>query len=247
MATAISKLSPEKMQKLARMELSGVPRKQTAMAMGVSESRISQLIATDEYQEQSEAIAQAKFQENELVNKGWDSVEAMGLKNVITALQNDPDPDFSLRASVVANKATRRGSQHQNNPIAQAAGAKAVIHLNTKFVQNLQQNSFNVVERKNELADKQKDTNFLGARGVQDLLQAEIVHEESTVEESSEAQTRSFGIDGRILDNSEASTSIAEPDDLLQGFKMGMRSMKEEMNIEFCPTQLKDPLTPSPT
>lgn len=178
MATAISKLSPEKMQKLARMELGGVPRKQTAMAMGVSEGRISQLIATEEYQEQAEAIAQAKFQENELVNKGWDSVEAMGLKNVVTALQNDPDPDFALRAAVVANKASRRGSQHQNNPIAQAAGAKAVIHLNANFVDKLQQNTFNITERKNELAENQKDSNFLGARNVQELLQAEIVQED---------------------------------------------------------------------
>ncbi|PNX50666.1 MAG: hypothetical protein BV456_05945 [Thermoplasmata archaeon M8B2D] len=163
-------LAKDKMLKLARMELHGVPRKQTAMAMGLSEGRISQIMETAEYASAAEIIAAENFDKNEMINKGWDGIEALGIRKVVEVLQNDPDPDFALRAATLANKASRRGGFSQN-PISQNVGVRAIINLNANFVEKLQQNFEITKDRTSILVEKQKDSNFLGAKAVQELLQ----------------------------------------------------------------------------
>lgn len=157
------------LEKIAKMVMVNVPQNQIAAACGVSEGRVSQLIATQEYKAIEQEVAVAKFEESELINQGWDSVEALGVKGTIIALQNNPEPDFSLRAAVVANKAIRRGT-FNNNPIPQSAGVRAVIHLNPTFVGKLQQNFEISAERVNGLAEKPKDSDFMPAQDVHDLL-----------------------------------------------------------------------------
>lgn len=169
MATETGALTQEKMLKLARMELHGVPRKQTSMAMGLGESRITQLMETDEYKTAAEQIAGENFAQNELINKGWDGIEALGIRRVVETLQADPDPDFALRAASIANKAARRGGFAQN-PISANVGVRAIINLNSTFVEKLQQN-FEITKNKTSvLVEKQKDSDFMGAQAVQELL-----------------------------------------------------------------------------
>jgi len=173
-------LTEKKMLKLARMELHGVPRKQTAMAMALSEGRITQLMETVEYQSAAEIIAAENFDQNELINKGWDGIEALGIKRTVEALQADPDPEFALRAAVFANKAARRGGFAQN-PISQNVGVRAIINLNSTFVEKLQQNFEITKDRTSILIEKQKDSDFLGAKAVQDLLQMKPKESENPV------------------------------------------------------------------
>ena len=157
-------------EKIAKMVMVNVPQNQIASACGVSESRISQLMSTQEYKEIEQSIAVLKFQEDELINQGWDGVEALGVKSVLVALKNNPEPDFALRAAVMANKAVRRGN-FRNQPInAQSAGVRAVIHLNPVFVDKLNQ-SFNISENQGEkLIEKPKDSDFMPAADVHNLL-----------------------------------------------------------------------------
>ncbi|HFD32046.1 MAG TPA: hypothetical protein ENJ28_04960 [Gammaproteobacteria bacterium] len=157
------------LEKIAKMVIANVPQNQIASACNVSEGAISQIINTEDYKKIEQVIAVAKFEESQLINQGWDSVEALGVKTTIMALQNNPEPDFALRAAVVANKAIRRGT-HANNPIPQSAGVRAVIHLNPTFVNKLQQN-FEISEDKAQaLAEKPKDSDFLPASEVHNLL-----------------------------------------------------------------------------
>lgn len=157
------------LEKIAKMRVVSVPQNQIAAACGLSESRISQITSSDEYKLIEQKIAVTKFEETEMLNQGWDSVEAMGIQKVLTHLQNNPEPDFALRAASLANKAVRRGT-HQNNPIAQSAGVRAVIHLNPVFADKLQQN-FIVSENKlNQLTEKPKASDFMPASDVHDLL-----------------------------------------------------------------------------
>lgn len=157
------------LEKIAKMVIANVPQNQIASACNVSEGAISQIINTENYKKIEQVIAVAKFEESQLINQGWDSVEALGVKTTILALQNNPEPDFALRAAVVANKAIRRGT-HANNPIPQSAGVRAVIHLNPTFVDKLQQN-FEISEDKAQaLAEKPKDSDFLPASEVHNLL-----------------------------------------------------------------------------
>ena len=165
----IAKMETKHVEKIAKMVMANVPQNQIASACGVSEGRISQLMETNEYKCIEQELAVLKFEESQMINQGWDSVEALGVKSTIVALRNNPDPEFALKAAVVANKAIRRGT-FNNNPIPQSAGVRAVIHLNPVFVDKLQQN-FEVSEQKmNSLTEKPKDSDFLPAADVHNLL-----------------------------------------------------------------------------
>jgi len=157
------------LEKIAKMVLVSVPQNQIAAACGISESRISQIVSLPEYKLIEQEVAIQKFEESDLINQGWDSVEALGVKHTIIALNNNPEPEFALKAAIVANKAVRRGSFSQN-PIPQSAGIRAVIHLNPVFVGKLQQTFEVSAERIEKLVEKPKDSDFMPAKEVHDLL-----------------------------------------------------------------------------
>lgn len=158
------------LEKVAKLALLNISQKQIAAACNLSESRLSEIMQMQKYREIAETIALKKFEEQQMLNKGWDSIEALGMKRVIAALQQDPDPEFALKASVVANKAVRRGT-FQNEPIKPSdAGVRAVIHLNPTFVDKLQQNFQISTEKNAELAENPKASDFMPAKSVHDLL-----------------------------------------------------------------------------
>ena len=156
-------------EKIAKMVIAQVPQNQIASACGVSEGLISQVMQTNQYKEIEQTIAVQKFQESELINQGWDGIEARGIKRVLEELQLNPDPEFALKSAVVANKAIRRGT-HGQNPIPESTGVRAVIHLNPIFAEKLQQNFFISDEKNKQLIENPKDSDFMPAKDVHDLL-----------------------------------------------------------------------------
>lgn len=162
----------DKIEKLARMEAAGIPHKQIALATNLSESRISQIFATNEFKIAVEKVAVENFEEQELINQGWDGVEALGITKVVSALQNDPDPDFALRAAAVANKAARRGN-YRNNPIAQQAGVRTIINLNNTFIEKLQANTEIGADKVKTLINEKKSSDFMNPAEVQKMLKIE--------------------------------------------------------------------------
>jgi hypothetical protein len=127
------------LEKLASMYAMEVPQKQMAMAVGLSEGRISQIVATAVFQEKVSAIVAQRFEDNKILNEGWDGVEAQALSIVSANLQWNKDPDFALRAASLANKAVRRGQFAQPSaPIGTVSGARVVIQLGGAFVAKLQ-------------------------------------------------------------------------------------------------------------
>ena len=167
----LSALAPSRMMKLARLELSGISRKQIASIMGISESRISQILVTEEYKEEEGKIVSENVRQADLLDKGWDSIEAMSVKNVIQELQTNCDPEFSLKAATFANKAIRRKAVNSPNAIVQNAGMRAVIELNLNFATKLSSGEHQVEKKKENLfLDSKKDSDFLPASKVQNLL-----------------------------------------------------------------------------
>lgn len=161
------------LEKIAQMVLYEVPNHQIAAACGVSDGRISQIVATDEFKAVQETLATAHFEEQQLLNEGWDAVEQMSIAHVVTAMQHNPDPEFALRVAAVANKATRRGAINHNPIGAGSAGVRAIIQLNANFVENLQQN-FEVKDertaRREDMHKDKKQVNMLGISAVEKLL-----------------------------------------------------------------------------
>lgn len=132
-------LERAKLEKMARMVLFDVPEEQIAKAVGVPE--IADALESKEFKDILSGISTEYFEQNQQLNDGWNSIEALALGTIVDTLVWSKDPDFALRAAAVANKAHRRGDVSQQ-PINGQAGARAVINLTANFIQKLQQ--FNV-------------------------------------------------------------------------------------------------------
>jgi hypothetical protein len=155
-------------ERIARMHLMEVPLKQIAAVCNLSESRISQIIESDEnYAGVQSEIAASVIESQGILNQSWDMVESLGVNAVFEALRHNPDPDFALRAAAIANRANRRGG-NQAIPVGQA-GVRAVITLNATFAERLQQNFQVNTGSMAELPEK-KATNFLSSGSVEKLL-----------------------------------------------------------------------------
>jgi hypothetical protein len=160
------------LEKVAKMVLYEVPNHQIAAACGMSESALSQLIATDEFRQQLELTATSHFQEQEVMNQGWDSIEQLALGHLVEAMQTRPDAEFSLKVAAVANKAHRRGNLN-HTPIQGNAGVRTVIQLNAQFVDKLQQN-FQITDQRSaqreSRGDDRRQVNMMGISAVEKLL-----------------------------------------------------------------------------
>lgn len=126
------------LDKIARLTAMNVPTEQIAQACGITKGRVSQLTATEEFNEVLLQYYNEDFEQQDTLNRGWDAVEEEALGTVLETLQHNPDPDFALRAATMANKAQRRGGVNGNQPINGNASASAVINLNQVFVDKLQ-------------------------------------------------------------------------------------------------------------
>lgn len=155
-------------EKLARMDHAGIAHIDIANAFGVSEGRISQIFATPEYKAALSSVQMQDFDKIDVLNRGWDSVEDLGVAKIIEVLQSPfVDEDYALKAAALANKALRRG-KGLNNPLQVPSGQQTVVTLHATFVNQLQE-SFVVEPRKVEELAK-KDTNILNVQGVKSLL-----------------------------------------------------------------------------
>ncbi len=163
-------LNAAKLEKIARMALFDVPEAQIAKAVGVSD--IAEYIESQEYKDVLARISTEYFEQNQQLNDGWNSIEALALTAVIDNLTWSKDPDFALRAAGMANKANRRGDVTQQ-PINGQAGARAVFHLTQNFIQKLQNfgnegKGSNGVEIENKPAHK--DTDYMVPEKVEKLF-----------------------------------------------------------------------------
>ena len=127
-------------EKIAKMELMGVPRSQICEAVNLSEGRLSQIINSEPaYQRVAQQLSIEEFDKLDTLNSGWDMVESLSVAQIVQSLQLSHDPDFALRAATLANKAQRRGAY--NKPIgANGVGGQTVrLSLNANFVEKLNQ------------------------------------------------------------------------------------------------------------
>lgn len=146
----------------------GVPHSQVAAATGLSEVEISEVSESPDFQQVLAEKASAQHTKYATLNDGWDMMENLSMNTVLTHLQMSPDPDFALKAAVMANKAQRRGQYNPGNVIPGQAGVRAVINLSANFINQLQ-NNFKITQTKpSELV--KKDSNFLAPKAVSSLL-----------------------------------------------------------------------------
>lgn len=160
----------EKMLKLARMVEQGVAEKELAIIFNTSEASLVKVFGTQGYADALAHVSEEAFTRRDVLNRGWDGIEEHALGHVYAHLTGPvPDPDYALRAAMVANKAARRG-KHINEPIAVQPNMQSVIQLNATYVGKLEQN-FHVAPRPPAAMEK-AETNMLSVQGVKTLLGA---------------------------------------------------------------------------
>lgn len=158
----------ERMLKLARMVDQGVPEKELANIFGASEEQIAATLASVDYANALAHVREETYDKQELLNKGWDGVEEFAVSTVLGHLQGPtPDPDYALKAAMIANKAVRKG-KHTNEPIIVQPNMQSVIQLNATYVNKLEQ-TFNIEKREVKTMEL-KQTNMLSVKGVKSLL-----------------------------------------------------------------------------
>jgi len=168
----------DKFEKIANLLILEVPESQIAAAVGFSVGRISQLKEDPKFKEFFAGKIAAHYEQHKEVNDGWDAVERDALSVVVTALQWSKDPDFALKAAMIANKAQRRGQAAANRPINNDLGARVVLNLNQTFVNQIQSGERQVQKQIEgysiELDEKGKHEEVLTPVAVEKLLGTKI-------------------------------------------------------------------------
>lgn len=113
---------------------SGVSPAQTALALGVSESLISQFMSEEEF---STAVVQKRYEKlakYDKIDSVYDDIEAKLLEKLKDCLVFMTDSNKILRAIQVINGAKRRGSVESATPIQHQE--IVTINMPTKIVNN---------------------------------------------------------------------------------------------------------------
>lgn len=127
-------------EKIANLDVMGVPEGQIAKACGLTPGRVSQIMATDRYIEHFASVNSQELEQRRTLAQGFGAIEEEATNVVLLALQNGADADFALRALKVANSANRNPASfaHAGNTLHPQPG-HANIKLPTAYIEKLQQ------------------------------------------------------------------------------------------------------------
>lgn len=160
-------IKDELYERIAKLLAMDVDQKQIGKALGLSESRISQLVDSDEIQSRVAEIRNDDFEQADLMNRGWDTVEEESLGVVLDYLNHNPDPEFALKAAAQANKASRRHNHHGQPRLNGGTNANAVINLSVAFINKLE----SMRTGPKEIAREAKRVDAMRAGQVETVLQ----------------------------------------------------------------------------
>lgn len=141
MANEISKETMEQHKRIAKLMVAGVSQTQIAQAVNLTDGRISQLLSDEAFLQTLELVAAEKAEQHTEIANGWDSIEAKALEIVKDNLKWNKNPDFALKAAMVANRAARRNNMphpSQNIPLEPGkAGPRVVINLGNQYLMQI--------------------------------------------------------------------------------------------------------------
>ena len=118
-------LEEQVLDKIARLTYAGVLDVEIANVVNLSAGRISQIKEEDGYKAHYSKVVSEKFTDRQDTDDSWDKIEKLATKRIADHLAWAQDPDYALRAAMVANKAQRRNVL--NTPISADAGARVII------------------------------------------------------------------------------------------------------------------------
>lgn len=164
-------LSPEQQQldKIARLTYAQVSDVEIGNVVNLTAARISQIKEGEDYKTWYSTIVSEKANDRQETDDSWDKIERLATGRIANHLTWSQDPDYALRAALVANKAQRRNVL--NTPISADAGARTIIQLGGNYITKLQVSNGDgpTVINEPKLQD-QKQTDIANPKRVEELL-----------------------------------------------------------------------------
>lgn len=127
-----------------KFKVAGAPKVAIMEALGISEDKFDRLNAKQEVKQAVLVSETQRLETGAIMDSGWDVIENQAMAIVLEAVREARDPEFSLRAAAVANKAIRR-RREDAKLLAQTQPGEyknvnniAVINLPKMFVNSLQ-------------------------------------------------------------------------------------------------------------
>lgn len=131
-------------EQIAHLVLCETPQNHIAKVVGLSDSRVSEILDEEEYKLAEQDVAAKSYQQATEVNERWDNLQNMALTNLEATMKYNRDPDLNLRIALAANKADRRRANV--SPIQSASvGMRAQLTLPTVMVQMIMQGNGGVI------------------------------------------------------------------------------------------------------
>lgn len=216
-------------EKIAGMCVRKVSDAQIADICGITLDQLLQIKEIPEYREVYSKHAEMYYIEKDLMDQGWDAIENMAMATVVKKLKISNDPEFALKAAVLANKANRRNIAPGNEPIPARTGQGVVLHLHGNFIERLQIAASAESVHNIPAADKMID-------GVAEVVKEPRRRNENGLEDpdDEDASTQKFVNmlePGRVEKLFGGAGSVMSPDDRMQ--------MRQEIDAVFEPVYVK--------
>lgn len=153
-------------EKIARFEVLGVTDEDTRNALGIVNGDLENIRGEERYKKVYARLLEEKIEERDTLNSGWDAIEEMALQRVFKKLQMGADPDYALKAAMVANKAQRKPA---NTRVIDANNAgQTKIALTQSFTLKLTANGLQPVKTIEQVDKKSQD--FLPPEKIENML-----------------------------------------------------------------------------
>jgi hypothetical protein len=162
------------MDKIAKLHIAGVRDEDICDVMGMEPEVLESVFLHAEFKRLLGRLTIEKLEQDELLNGGWDTVEALAVNAVIKNLSLMPDPKYALAAAQVANKAQRRSSVAPKL-ITPQNGQRFQIRLEQIFVNGMQGGLITdaatpALNLRPAKAEPRKQQDFLPLNKVEELL-----------------------------------------------------------------------------
>lgn len=158
-------LKTELLERVAKLVACGVENHQIAIATGLNEERVLQMVETGEFKNVLTTIEMGRLEESQELNDGYDALERKAILTSLEYMNTTNDADYAVKVMRVANAAQRRGSGG-NKPINGNGIATATITLSVEFIKQLQ----NMNKEPNAMSKQGKRVDSMLPGAVAELL-----------------------------------------------------------------------------
>lgn len=132
---------PEILVIICKNDVAGLEPSDIARLTGFTADEIRELQATPEYKDVRLLLGAAQASGQVETDGNWDSVEQIAVEKLAKEVKSSRDPDFILKAAMVANKAQRRLRDTTNPALDPSKGASTIpLRLTERLIQKMNAN-----------------------------------------------------------------------------------------------------------